>query len=543
MASQTGILHVFRHRIFRALWIASLISNVGAMIQLVGAAWMMTLLTPSQSMVALVQASVTMPMMLGALPAGVLADNYDRRNVMLVAQVFMFVTSVLLTVLAFAGLLTPWLLLAFTFLIGCGMALHNPSWQASFSDLVPKQDIPSAVASNAMGMNVTRSVGPAAGGAIVAVAGAAVAFAINAVTYIAIIIALLRWRPKADERLLPRERYFGALASGLRYFFLSPNLISCNARGFVFGFAAIAMQALLPLVARDKLEADAFVFGVLLGAFGLGAVIGALNGGKIRARFNNETICRGGFLIFGATCLLVALSGNVVLTGLTICVSGAAWINLMSLINMTVQLSSPRWVIGRSIALFMTFIFGGMTLGSWAWGAVAEAQGLETAFVLCAIVLAAGALAGLRWPLPQHGTLDLDPANRFHAPAVELELNPQSGPIKILVEFDIAKSDVPEFLRLMAERRRIHVRDGARQWSLSRDLARPEVWIECYRFPTWTDYVRHNDRRTISDDANTLRLFQINRTGSNPVVHRMIERHPTATQDRPLVEQLPEAMH
>lgn len=531
MTTHTGILHVFRNRVFRTLWVASLISNIGAMIQLVGASWMMTVLTPSPSMVALVQAAVTLPLMLGSLPAGVLADNYHRRNVLLFAQIFMFVTSVVLTWLAFAGLLTPWFLLIFTFLVGCGMALHNPSWQASFSELVPKQDLPAAVASNAMGMNVTRSVGPAAGGLIVAIAGAPVAFALNAISYVTIIAALLGWKPEYASQSLPRERYFSALWVGIRYFCLSPTLIVSCVRGALFGFAAISMQALLPLVARDKLDADASVFGILLGAFGLGAVFGVLNSARLRTTFSNEVVLRGGHLFFALTCVIVAFSPFTVVTVVTVFCAGMSWINVFPMLNATVQLSSPRWVLGRSISIFMTFIFGGMTLGSWVWGYVAQYFTLETALLASAAVLIGGALVGFRFPLPQHGIDDLDPVNRFNEPAINLDLRKRSGPILIMVEFDIAQDDVSEFLQLMADRKRIHIRDGARQWVLSRDLERPEIWFETYRFPTWTEYVRHNERRTKADDMGTDRLFELNRGGDRPRVHRMIERQTALPSD------------
>lgn len=531
MSKRSGILHVFRHKVFRNLWVGSLTSNIGTMIQLVGASWMMTLLTPSPTMVALVQASVTFPLMLGSLPAGVLADNYPRRSVLLVAQVFMLVTSVVLAVLAFAGLLTPWLLLLLTCLIGCGTALHNPSWQASFSELVPKEDLPAAVASNAMGMNVTRSVGPAAGGFIVAFAGATVAFVINAVSYLAIIFALLRWTPEKVDRLLPRERYLSALSVGVRYFFLSPTLMLSSMRGMVFGFGAIAVQALLPLVARDRLDADASVYGVLLGAFGVGAVFGAINSARLRGRMNNEAVFRAGHIFFAANVLIVCFSPFIVLTACALAMAGIAWINIFPMINATVQLSSPRWVLGRTISIFMTFTFGGMTLGSWVWGFVAQHASLETALISSATTLILASLVGFRFPLPQHGTDDLDPVNRLHAPEIQLDLTKRSGPILISIEFDIAQDDVSEFLRLMAERKIIHIRDGARQWRLSRDLEHPDIWFENYRFSTWTEYVRHNDRRTKADDKSTHRLRELNRSGDLPKVRRMIERQAALPSD------------
>ncbi|MEX0828337.1 MAG: MFS transporter, partial [Haliea sp.] len=198
---------LFRNQTFRMLWLAALASNFGGLVQAVGAAWMMTLLTDSQSMVALVQTSVSLPIVIFSLLAGVFADNFDRRRVMLVAQSFMLVVSVILAIMAFKELLSPWLLLSFTFLIGCGTALHNPSWQATMGDIVPRDDLPTAVALNSMGFNMMRSIGPAVGGAIVALAGVAAAFAVNAVSYIAIISALVRWHPPARDLHLPREPF------------------------------------------------------------------------------------------------------------------------------------------------------------------------------------------------------------------------------------------------------------------------------------------------------------------------------------------------
>ncbi|GAB5377292.1 MAG: MFS transporter [Acuticoccus sp.] len=522
--NNNATLKVFQNRTYRTLWSASLVSNFGAMIQLVGAGWLMTFLTSSQSMVALVQSSVTLPIMLMSLSAGVLADNFDRRKVMLVAQVFMALVSAVLAVLGLLGLLTPWLLLSFTFLIGCGTALHNPSWQSSINELVPREDLPSAVALNAMGMNLTRSVGPAVGGAIVAVAGAGAAFTLNAVSYLALIAALVMWRKPPVVRRLPRERFDSAFAAGLRYFSMSPNLLRTTLRGFLFGFAGVAMQALMPLIVRDQLGGGAIVFGFLLGSFGLGAVTGALMSARIRARFANETICRTGFAGFAAASVIVGLSGHVALSAPAIFFAGACWLNTLSLLNVTVQLSSPRWVLGRMLSLYMTGLFGGMASGSWVAGAISDAHGLHIAFMVSAAILVCGALWGLHAPLPEFGALNLDPLNRFNEPALRLDLKERSGPIKIMVHYDIAEEDVAEFLATMAERRRIRRRDGARNWALLRDLENPDIWIETYHVPTWTEYVRHNERRTVADADVSERLRALHR-GPQPMrVQRTIER-------------------
>ena len=268
MPDRISPLILFRNQTFRSLWIAALASNFGGLVQAVGAAWLMTSLSESQNMVALVQGSVALPIMIFSLLAGVFADNFDRRRVMLIAQSFMFGVSILLTFMAFEGWLTPWLLLAFTFSIGCGTALHNPSWQATMGDIVSREELPSAVSLNSMGFNLMRSIGPAAGGAIVAIAGAAAAFAVNALSYVAIILALLRWKAPLRDTHLPREPMGSAFSAGLRYVAMSPNLMRVILRGFWFGLSAIALLALLPVVVRETLQATAFVYGIMLGCLG-----------------------------------------------------------------------------------------------------------------------------------------------------------------------------------------------------------------------------------------------------------------------------------
>ena len=443
----------------------------------------------------------------------------------------MAVISAILAVFAFQGWLTPWLLLTFTFLIGLGTAMHGPSWQAAYNDLVPREDLPSAVSMNAMGMNVTRSVGPAIGGAIVASLGAAVAFAANAATYLFLIGALLSWKPGQEKRHLPRERFFSGMAAGLRYFLLSPHIVSVEIRGLLFGFAGVAMQALLPLVARDALGGNALVFGLLLGSFGIGAVTGALNAARIRARLDNETIARLCIVLFAICTLVVGLSGFIVLTVVALFISGACWINILSLLSVTVQLASPRWVLGRMISLYTTWLFAGMALGSWVWGAVADSFGLTAAFFWSATAMSVGVFWGLRFPLPQYGMQDLSPLNRFNAPALALDIQRRSGPIFIMVEYIIDQADVTEFLRAMSDRRRIRIRDGARRWALLRDLENPDLWIESYHLPTWTEYIRHNDRRTVADDEVIQRVISLHR-GPRPLkIHRMIERETVQVLD------------
>ncbi|SFV30132.1 Predicted arabinose efflux permease, MFS family [Devosia crocina] len=540
MTERASILAPFRHDTFRMLWLGTLISNLGGLVQAVGAGWMMTTLTTSHNMVALVQASNTLPIMVFSIAAGALADNFDRRSVMLVAQCGMAMVSLALAVTAFMGLLNPWLLLTFTFLIGCGTALFNPSWQASMGDIVPREDLAGAVTLNAMGFNMMRSVGPAVGGLIVAFAGASAAFAVNAATYMGLIAALLRWKPERSKPRLPRETLGSAMGAGIRYVSMSPNLLTVLFRGLLFGFAAIVVLALLPVVAEQYVGGGALVYGTLLGAFGLGAIGGAFLNGRMRARFGNEAIVRLASLGFAAAMVGLAFSRDPLLSHFVLLPAGACWVLSLSLFNVSIQLSAPRWVVGRALSLYQTATFGGMAAGSWIWGITADAWGPNWALVAAACVLVLCAAVGLRLPLPQFNDRDLNPLDTFNEPMLKLDLRPRSGPILIMVDYRIAQSDIPRFLGLMSERRRIRIRDGARQWSLLRDLEQPDLWVESYHVPTWVDYVRHNLRRTKADADNIEQLRALHQGADLPVVHRMIERQTVPLDDRTPLRDSPE---
>lgn len=514
----------FRHPVFRSVWLASMASNFGGLIQSVGAAWLMTSIAASADMVALVQASVTLPIVLLSLVAGALADSLDRRRVMLAAQGFMLAVSLLLAAVAWAGLVTPWLLLLFTFLIGCGTALNNPAWQASVGDMVPREDLPAAVALNSMGFNIARSLGPAIGGAIVAAAGAAAAFAVNAVSYLALIAVLAAWRPERPPRTLPREGLGAAMMAGLRYVAMSPSLRVVLLRAMVFGAGASAAPALLPLVARELVGGGPLTYGLLLGAFGAGAVVGALTSTRLRARLSTEGLVRAAALAFAAATALTAASRSLPLTMALLPLAGAGWVLALSSFNVTVQLSTPRWVVARAISLYQMAAFAGMAGGSWLWGTVAEHGSLPVALWAAAGVLGASAALGLLLPLADAESRDLGPLRQWTAPDTAVPVEGRTGPVVIAVDWRIGEADQPEFLELMAERRRIRRRDGAQGWVLLRDLADPELWVERYHAPTWMDYVRLNNRLT-RDDAEVLeRLRRLHRGEGPPKVHRMVER-------------------
>jgi MFS family permease len=516
----------FSYPVFRAIWTANLLSNLGYLIQSVGASWLMTQLAPSPAMVALVQASVSLPVVLLALVAGAIADSLDRRRVMLVAQCFMLAVSLSLSLLTGLHLMTPLLLLGFTFLIGCGMALNGPASQAAVGDMVPKAALPAAIGYNSVSFNVARSAGPAMGGAIVAAAGAAAAFAANCFSYVWLIVVLLRWRPQPDGKELPPERIGSAVASGVRYAAMSPHLLKVMLRAVMFAGASSAISALMPVVARDLLQGGAITFGVLLGGFGVGAIGGALLSAPLRKRMPAQSVVG-----LAATAVAIGAIGTaegahiaVVLPALTL--AGGGWILAMSTLNATMQLASPRWVVGRSIALYQTAAFGGLAAGAWLFGMAATAYGIRSALLAAAGLQLLGVLAGQFIRLPHVDDLNLDPLRRWSEPATEVPIEARSGPVSITLRYLIDPADIPEFLAVMREHRRVRLRDGARRWSLSRDLANPLLWVERYQVPTWLEYVRHNHRRTHADAVNLDRIQGLHRGDGPPEIWRLIEIQP-----------------
>jgi len=527
-------LSPLRYPVFRAVWLAATLANLGALIQSVGAAWLMISIAESADMVALVQASTALPIMLLALAAGALADNRDRRLVMLGTQLFMLAVSAGLAICTWAGLITPWLLLTFTFLIGCGSAFNAPAWQASVGDMVPRAELPGAVALNSLSFNLARSVGPAIGGAIVAAAGAAAAFVVNAASYAALIAVLARWRPIRAPRVLPRESLGVAMAAGVRYVSMSPAIRTVLLRGALFGAGASGLMALMPLVARNVLGGGPLTYGLLLGAFGAGAVMGAIGAAALRRAHSTENIVRAACLGFAAAAAVAGASTSLAVTMPAMLLAGAGWVLALATFNVTVQLSAPRWVVARALALYQMAAFGGLAAGSWLWGVVAERESVLPALLACAAVLIGCAAFGLLKPLVQSEAVDLDPLRQWQAPETAVPVDHRTGPVVITIEYVIRQDDQLRFLAAMSERRRIRRRDGALNWRLLRDLADPEVWIERYETPTWLDYVRLNNRLTRHDAVIPESLRALHRGPGAPRVRRMIERPVSAPSARVL---------
>src|SRR6201746_208118 len=393
--SGDSIAAPLRHSVFRRIWLASLLSNLGLLIQGVGAAWAMTLMTSSADKVALVQTALMLPIMLISMPAGAIADMYDRRIVALVSLSIALSGATALSVLAWLGLVTPPILLAFCFIVGSGMALFGRAGQSSVSEQVPSETLPSAVALNGISYNIARSFGPAIGGIVVATAGAVAAFACNAVLYIPLLVVLFFWRRNNEPSRLPRERLNRAIVSGVRYIANSPSIRIVLARTLVTGALGGSVSALMPLVARDLLHGGAQTYGIMLGAFGMGAVVGALNIAEIRKRMSGEAAIRACAISMGGSIAAVALSTEPVITAAALVLAGSVWMLAGALFSIGVQLSAPRWVAGRSLAAFQAAIAGGIAMGSWIWGHLTDYVGVEITLLTSSALMFASPLLGL----------------------------------------------------------------------------------------------------------------------------------------------------
>ncbi|MEH2511859.1 MFS family permease [Nitrobacteraceae bacterium AZCC 1564] len=519
-----GIAAPLRHAVFRRIWLASLLSNLGLMINGVGAAWAMTQMTSSADMVALVQTALMLPIMLLSLAAGAMADMYDRRVVGLVALSIGLTGAIALSVLAHIGAITPNSLLMFCFMIGSGMALFGPAWQASVSEQVPPDTLPSAVALNGISYNIARSFGPALGGLIVAAAGAVAAFVANVLLYIPLLTVLYLWRRTLEPSRLPPERLRRAVVSGVRYIVHSPPIRIVLYRTLVTGIAGGSVLALLPLVARDILKGDAQTYGLMLGCFGMGGVLGALNISSVRRYLSSERAVRLCALTMGIAIGVLALSHHSVLTGAALVVAGASWMVSVTLFNIGVQLSTPRWVAGRALAAYQAAIAGGVAIGSWLWGHVANEVGVDKALMIAGATMFLSPLLVIWLRMPAVEGSDHDATDALAEPEVNLSITPRSGPIVIEVEYRVNQDQAREFYDLMQRVQSTRQRNGAYDWSISRDLADPELWTERYHCPTWLDYLRQRNRSTRSERELHLKAIAFH-LGPEPIrVRRMLER-------------------
>lgn len=520
-----GAFAPLREPTFRSIWVASLFSNFGQLFLGVGAQWEMTRLSNSSpSMVALVQSALMLPLVLVTLPAGAIADMFDRRRIAMTGLSFSAICAAILTAFTFAGMTTPWLLLAFCALIGGGVALFSPSWQASIPEQVSREHLPAAIALGSISYNVARSFGPALGGVIVVVYGVKAVFGMTALLYLPLLLAFVFWRRQHVPSRLPPERIDRAIIGGARYALHAPAVRTALLRVLAFGLSTATAAALAPLIAKDLLDGDAATFGILLGAQGVGAVAGALFTSQIRARLSTEGAVRLFAVGTGVALVGIGFSHSLVLTCAAFLVVGACNILTISMLNVTVQFSAPRWVTARALSLFSSAITAGIGVGAWAWGVFAAHYDVSVALIASGIAVAATSLLGFVLPLPEDQGADNSVVEIGYEPEVALGLTLRSGPIVIEVEYDVDPERARDFYGTMMKMQGVRNRIGAFQWSIARDIENTAIWTERYHCPTWGDYLRMRGRYTQADFDIQAEADAFNRSAHGRRVRRRLER-------------------
>jgi MFS family permease len=487
-------------RAFRWLWLGMLISWIGTWGQTVGAQWLLVDAPNAAALVSLVQAVTTLPLMLLALPGGVLADSFDRRWLLITVQAYLFVLGILLAVLTAAGQMPPALLLAFTFALGAGGAVQLPAWQATMPELVPRNQLRAATRLDLVSVNGARSIGPALAGLVIAYfGGVPVVFGLYAVCVAFFGVVLLFWRrPKVESE--NRERFMPALRAGGRYVWHEPIVRRILLRAILFVAPAVALWALLPLIASQRLGLGADGYGALFGALGLGAIVGAFVLGRVRDRLSSNGLLTAAGTLYAAALAVIVLTMSFPAALVTLVLSGVAWMAMTSTLAAELQLFLPVWVRARALAAFMLTFTGSMTVGALLWGLLAESFGLQPAYLTAAVVVLAGVVAGVFLRVPNTGHLDREPAIYWPEPRLAFDPEPDTGPVVVTVEYTIAPERETAFLEAMDHLRQSRRRTGATRWELFRDGDRPDRFMEIFSVASWQEHLRQHEGRLTAAD-------------------------------------------
>jgi len=513
--------------LFRNLWIATIVSNVGTWMQDVGAGWLMTSLSSSPAMVALVEAADSLPLMLLALPAGALADIVDRRRLLIVIQIYLLVVAGALGILTLLDIMTAWMLLGFTFTLGVGAALMMPAWSAIVPELVPTDQMPSAVALNSVAVNAARAIGPAVAGVLVAAVGAWLVFLLNAVSYIGILAVLLRWRREHHKSTLPAERFVSAIRVGMRFVMHTEALQVVLIRGSAFFVFASATWSLFPLIVRQELGRGPEIYGLLLTCIGFGAVAGAMLLPRLRAKISRDALVAGASALYALAALALAYVQNVGLLAVAMLATGIAWISILSALQVSAQMTLPAWVRARGLAAFVVVFMSGMALGSILWGQVATRIGIPAALTTAALGMALAIGLTWRYKLGRHQVLDFRPSLDWPAPLLAETPEPDSGPVMVTIEYRVQPTKRAEFVAAMQAVREMRRRNGAYFWELFHDSADPARYIECFMDESWLEHLRQHERVSVSDRAIQQRAKQFMVEGeSTKSQHWLGDREP-----------------
>ena len=510
-----------RQRVFRTLWIATVVSNIGSWMNDVGVNWSMLTLSADPLSVAMVQAASSLPMFLFALPSGVMADIVDRRKYLLFSQVWVFIAAAALALLSFTGQVTPLVLLIAAFLLSTGAAMSSPPFQAIVPDLVSKAELGPAIALNSLGINISRAIGPALGGLIMTFAGPWLVFLLNAVSVLGVAWVLYRWKAEPAVQRLPPEHFFSAVRAGLRYVHAAPvlrNVLVRTVAFFVFGSAG---WALLPLVARRELGLGPGGYGIMLACIGVGAICGAIMLPRLRKRFNPDRLMVLASLLFAITLLALAFVRHFWLLNAFEFFTGFSWIAVLSTLNLGAQRSAAKWVKARALAVYLTVFFGSMTIGSAVWGQLASHYGIPVSLGVAALGMVLACATVFRWRLDLDPDLNLD-LSSSNQPVPALEIHHDRGPVMVTYEYLVREGDAHSFTVCMQDMRRVRKRGGAINWSVYEDILQPGIFVETFIVGSWMEHLRQQDRYTMNDLKIQNRVYQFHQGEKLPDVRYLV---------------------
>jgi predicted MFS family arabinose efflux permease len=512
----------FRHRAFTVIWIATVVSNIGGWMYSVASGWLMTSLDPNAFIVSLVQVANSLPMFLFAIPAGALADIVNQRRFLIVGESTITIVSTAFAALVWLHLVGPVSLLVFSFIVTVGSAMTAPAWQTVVAQLVPKTDLPSAVAANSVGINVSRAIGPAIGGVLIGALGIAAPFWVDAFSNVGVIAALIWWRaPRQGDSPLPPEPFGSAIRTGLRYARYSPYLRATLFRATAFFVFGSAYWALLPLVARSQIAGGPALYGVLLGIIGASAVGGAFLLRRLREKLGADTLVAAATLGTAIATALFALAHRPAPAIIASFIAGVSWIAAVASLNVSAQIALPEWVRGRGLAMYVTVMFGALTIGSAIWGELAVVAGLPAALLLAAAGAVIAVPVTWRWKLQAVAGVDFSPSMAWPDPITTHAIEPDRGPVLVTVEYRIDPQNRKAFLHALGQNSRQRRRDGAYDWGIFEDPADDGRFIETFMTDSWLEHLRSHRRVTKSDRVSeqAVRRFQI---GDGPKTTHLI---------------------
>ena len=512
----------FQYKVFRMLWVVWLGANSCMWMNDVAASWMMTSLTSSPTLIALVQTASNIPVFLLGLPSGALADILNRKRYFMATQIWLAINAAVLCAASFLNLLNAETLLFLTFLNGIGLAMRWPVFSAIVPDLVPKNHLQSALALNGIAMNASRIIGPLVAGALIASAGTEYVFALNMVISLISTYVIYKWKYQAHVSALPVERFFGAMRLGFQYVRESNRMRAVLVRVFLFFVQSSALLALLPVIAKEHFQGNAGTFTIMLSSLGLGAIIAASQLPWLRARWDRNQLSFSGAIIQAICSVGVVLSPNIWIAAPLVVVTGMAWINVANSLSIAAQFALPGWVRARGMSFYQMGLMGGSAMGAALWGKVASLTDVNTAVIAGAIF---GIIATL---LTRHLKLeggieeDLTPVCPVEHPIPSRHIDPAEGPVMISIEYQINRQELEPFKRIMQKARSARLRQGALSWSLFEDAESAGKMIEYFVFETWADYLRRFDRFTTTDLQMQEERLKFHKGESSPKVTRRV---------------------